>query len=433
MSVRELALSAKKAGSLVAQLEPSRRASLLRAIADALADPAVCDGVLAANRLDVEDAERACARGELSDALIQRLVLDPVKLDGLAAGMRQLAAGDELVNRVQLVRELDKDLVLRRVSCPLGLLGVVFESRPDAAVQIAGLALKSGNALLLKGGREANRSNRAVVERLREVLTAHGLDPAAITLLEDRSQVAEMLELEGIVDLIVARGSADFVRHIQRNTSIAVLGHAEGLCHLYVHEAADPQKAARIAVDAKCSYPAACNAIETLLWDCTATSALDACVAALRGAGVELRACERTRVRHPSLAPATAQDWSTEYGDLTLAIRQVDDIDAALEHIGRYGSGHTEAIVTERDSAAERFIAGVDAAGVFHNASTRFADGYRYGLGAEVGIGTGKLHARGPVGVEGLLTYRWLLKGDGHVSSDYGPGKRSFTHRERVS
>ena len=208
------------------------------------------------------------------------------------------------------------------------------------------------------------------------------------------------------------------------------MGHAEGLCHLYLHRAADPAMAAAIAVDAKCSYPAACNAIETLLWDADATDALDATIKSLHNAGVEMRACANTRARHPALPPATDADWDTEHGALILNIRRVDDLEQALAHIAAHGSRHTEAIVTRDTAAADRFLARIDAADVFHNVSTRFADGYRFGLGAEVGISTGKLHARGPVGASGLLTYRWLLRGHGHVTSDYGPGKRAFTHRD---
>jgi glutamate-5-semialdehyde dehydrogenase len=330
------------------------------------------------------------------------------------------------------VREHHDHLVLRRVSCPLGVLGVVFEARPDAVPQIAGLALRTGNAVLLKGGREAQRTNAALVQRLRDTLRAQGFDPGAVTLLEDRADVDALLGLEREIDLVIARGSTAFVRHVQSHTTIPVLGHAEGLCHLYLHASASPPMAARIAVDAKCSYPAACNAIETLLWEPGAEAALMAALEALRRQGVELRGCAATRAKHPDLRPAGEDDWSTEYGALVLAVRRVDDLDAALAHIDRYGSRHTEAIVAGDEAAAATFLASVDAASVFHNASTRFADGYRYGLGAEVGVSTSKLHARGPVGVEGLITYRWLLRGEGQVASDYGPGKRAFVHRTRT-
>jgi glutamate-5-semialdehyde dehydrogenase len=425
-SIREMALAARAAGAQLARLDADLRSQVLRDIARGLDQPAVREEVVTANGADLERA-RAEA---LAPALAKRLVLDGTKLDGVCDGLRQLAAMPELVGRVGLRRELDDGLVLERVACPLGLLGVVFESRPDALVQIVGLACKSGNAVLLKGGREALSTNRALVPVIHRALAAHGIDPRAVTLLEAREDVAAVLGLHGIVDLIVARGGTGFVQHIQQSSRIPVMGHAAGVCHVYLHGAADPAMAARIAVDGKTTYPAACNSTETLLWDAEAGAALDASVAALRAAGVELRGCAETRRRHPEIAAAADADFGTEFGALILAIKRVRDLDEALAHIEAHGSRHTEAIVTQDAAVAERFLAAVDAAGVFHNASTRFADGYRYGLGAEVGISTDKLHARGPVGVEGLLTYRWLLRGHGEITATYGPGGRRFKHRD---
>jgi glutamate-5-semialdehyde dehydrogenase len=310
------------------------------------------------------------------------------------------------------------------------VLAVVFESRPDALVQIASLALRSGNAVLLKGGREARESNRALAELVHVALERAGLPPDAVQLLDDRSEVEALLGLERGVDLVVARGGKEFVEHVRARSRMPVLAHAEGVCHVFLHRSADPAKAARIVVDSKITYPAACNAVETLLWEPGAESALDGSVAALRSAGVELRGDAATRARHPEMKAASESDWDAEYGGLILSVARVPDLDGALAHIARYGSQHTEAIVAEDASAAERFLAEVDAACVFHDASTRFADGYRFGLGGEVGIGTGKLHARGPVGVEGLLTFRWILRGSGQVSADYGPGKKRFRHEE---
>jgi glutamate-5-semialdehyde dehydrogenase len=337
----------------------------------------------------------------------------------------------DLVGQVTLRRLLDDELTLQRVSCPLGVLGVVFEARPDALLQIVGLAIRSGNAVLLKGGREALGTNRVLTGVVHRVIAAQGLDRALVVLLEDRADVSSLLGLHGLVDLIVARGSSDFVSHVQASTRIPVMGHAAGVCHLYVHSAADPAMAAAIAVDAKCTYPAACNSLETLLWDAAAPAALDACVAALKAAGVELRACPATLRRHPDLRPATDEDFGVEFGALILAIRQVSGLDAALAHIAAHGSRHTEAIVTQDAAVAEAFLAAVDAASVFHNASNRFADGYRYGLGAEVGISTDKLHARGPVGVDGLLTYKWILRGKGQLSDTYRAGGRPFKHQDQ--
>jgi len=422
--------AARTAGRPLAALSGPARGALLHDLAAALRDPEVRAGLLRANTGDLELAFAAQARGEVDAARVKRLALDAGKLESVAHGLDQLAAAPELLGRADLRRELDDGLVLERVPCPLGVLGVVFEARPDAVPQIGGLALKTGNAAVLKGGREALHSNRAMVAVIHRVLAAHGLDPACVALLEQREELTALLAQRDLIDLIIARGGKAFVHHVQANTQIPVMGHAEGLCHLYVHASAAPAMAAAIAVDAKCSYPAACNAIETLLWDAGAGPALDACVAALAAAGVELRGCPETRARHPALRPADASDWDAEYGALVLALRRVDDLDGALAHIATHGSRHTEAIVADDRAAAERFLAEVDAADVFWNASTRFADGYRFGLGAEVGISTGKLHARGPVGASGLLTYRWLLRGHGQVSADYGPGKRPFTHRD---
>jgi glutamate-5-semialdehyde dehydrogenase len=348
--------------------------------------------VFAANAKDMERAKAET----IATPLIKRLGLDAGKLDGVCDGLDQLAAMPDLVGRATLRRELDDGLVLERVSTPLGLLGVIFESRPDALVQIVGLAWKSGNAVLLEG----------------------------------REDVAAILGLHGLVEVIVARGSSEFVRHIMSQSDIPVMGHAAGVCHLYVHRRADPAMAAKLAVDGKTTYPAACNATETLLWDADAGAALDACAEALKAAGVELRADEATRKRVPWAKAAADGDFGFEFGANIIAVKQVAGIDEAMAHIAAHGSKHTEAIVTADQAAADRFMSEVDAAGIFHNASTRFADGYRYGLGAEVGISTDKLHARGPVGVEGLLTYRWLLRGSGQETASYGPGKRAFKHRD---
>ena len=424
---RAAAAAARRAGKQLAQ-HAGTRAALLRDLAAALEQPDRAAAILTANARDLQNAKQ----DELAPALLARLRLDAPKLAGLADGLRTLADMPELLGTVSLRRELDDGLVLERVSCPLGVLGVVFEARPDAVVQITGLALKSGNAVLLKGGSEARESNRALVELVHAVLQAHGVDRSCVALLEDRAAFATLLNCHDDVDLIIARGSGQFVQRVMDSTKIPVLGHAEGLCHLYLHADAEPELASKIAVDAKSSYPAACNSIETLLWHAEAGTAALACLRALAKVGVELRGDAATRELAPELAIAAADetDWETEYSDLILSVQQVASLGEALAHIERYGSRHTEAIICSDERVGERFIAEVDAACVFVNASTRFADGYRFGLGAEVGIATGKLHARGPVGVEGLLTYRWLLRGHGQVASDYGPGKRPFKHRD---
>ena len=423
-TVAERVQRAIEAGGRLARAPAESRTRALRALATALIDPEVRARLLEANAGDL-----AAASG-IAAPLVKRLKLDAAKLDTLADGARQLASRADPLGTVLARRKLDEGLVLEQIRCPLGVLAVVFESRPDALAQIASLALRSGNAVLLKGGREAAKSNHALAEVVRVALERAGLPPDAVQLLDDRSEVEALLRLEKGVDLVVARGGKEFVEHVRARSRIPVLAHAEGVCHVFLHRSADPAKAARVVVDSKVTYPAACNALETLLWEAGAESALDASVAALGAAGVELRGDAATRARHPEMKAATDADWGTEYGALILSVARVEDLDGALAHIARYGSQHTEAIVAEHAAAAERFLAGVDAACVFHDASTRFADGYRFGLGGEVGIGTGKLHARGPVGVDGLLTFRWLLRGSGQVSADYGPGRKPFLHED---
>jgi glutamate-5-semialdehyde dehydrogenase len=427
-SLRDQVIAARAAARGLAA-DARVRTAVLEGLAGALERASVRAAVLAANAEDLARAREEEAQGTLAPALVKRLGLDDRKLASVIEGLQQLARMPDLVGQRLTHRELDRGLVLERVSCPLGALGVVFEARPDAMVQITGLAWKSGNAAVLKGGREARASNRALTNVAQEVLAAVGVDPGALVLLEDRAEVEALLALDDVVDMIIARGSSGFIRHVRSRSKIPVMAHADGICHIHLHGPTRPEKAARILVDAKCSYPAACNAVETLLWDEAAGPALDACVSALAAQGVELRACAETRRRHPNLPAASDADWDTEYGALVLSIKKVPDLDGALAHIARHGSRHTDAIVTDDAAAARRFLAEVDAACVFHDASTRFSDGFRFGLGAEVGISTDKLHARGPVGVEGLLTYRWLLHGEGQITADYGPGARPYTHR----
>ncbi len=427
-SIPDRIRDAKVAGSALSRAPAQLRSDALLAMAEALDDASVREDLRLANDADLVDANAAFERGELSEALVRRLKLTDAKLEVLATGLRQLAAQPDQLGAVLETRELDDGLTLSRESCPLGVMGIVFEARPDAVPQIVGLALRTGNAVALKGGREATRSNAAMVSALHGALRRVGIDPAVVTLLSGRSEVSELLAQVGRVDLVIARGSAAFVDHVQATSKVPVVGHAEGLCHVFLQATADPSMAASIVLDSKTDYPAACNALETLLWEPGAEAALAASVRDLRAAGVLVRGCPATLALHPDLETADESDWDAEYGDLILSVRRVDDLDAALLHIERYGSRHTECIVTQDASAAESFLARVDAACVFHNASTRFADGYRFGLGAEVGISTGKLHARGPVGVAGLLTYRWLLRGGGHIASAYGPGRRRFKH-----
>jgi len=329
--------------------------------------------------------------------------------------------------------ELDENLVLCKETCPLGVIGIVFESRPDVVPQVAALALKSGNAVLLKGGTEAAHTNQTLVEIWRRSLEALVAVPSeAVTLLPSRADVMDLLTLEQDVDLIIPRGSRELVDFVARNSRVAVLGHGEGICHVYVDRAADAEKAIEITFDSKVQYPAACNAAETLLvHQDIAQQFLPTAAGKLTAAGVQIRGCPKTitLLAQPGILQASDVDWATEYSDLILSVKVVSSIEEAIAHIHRYGSKHTETIVTEDDEAAKRFMEEVDAAGVFHNASTRFADGFRYGLGAELGISTSKLHARGPVGLEGLTTYKYKLFGNGQTVAEYSSGKRHFKHR----
>jgi glutamate-5-semialdehyde dehydrogenase len=405
------------------RLSDQQRRQAVQAMAAAL--EAAAGRIVAANQADLA----AAAADGLAPALVARLKLDTAKLAGAIDGVRQVAQLPDPLGVRQLHRELDAGLVLERISVPLGVLGVIFEARPDAVMQIASLAIRSGNGAMLKGGREASRSCAAILEALQEGLAKSDVDPQALELLTSREESLGLLKLDGLVDLIIPRGSNELVRFIQDNTRIPVLGHADGICHLYVDQEVDVAQALRIAVDAKTQYPAACNAIETLLLhQQSAPSFLAAALPAFAAAGVQLRGDAASQALGVSES-ASDNDWRSEYSDLVLSVRVVDSLDQALEHIGRYGSRHTDAICTTNPSTAETFLRSVDSAGVYVNCSTRFADGFRYGFGAEVGISTQTLPPRGPVGLEGLVTYRYLMRGDGHIAADYSSGERSFTHR----
>jgi glutamate-5-semialdehyde dehydrogenase len=417
------AAAVRRSAMALGQCSDQQRRAAVEAMAAAL--EARRAAILAANRADLE----AAAADGLAASLVARLKLDGAKLDGAIAGVRQVAALPDPIGRRQLHTELDAGLVLERVTVPLGVVGVIFEARPDAVMQIASLAIRSGNGAILKGGREASRSCAAVLEALQAGLASSAVAPQALELLTSREESLALLKLDGLVDLIIPRGSNALVRFIQENTRIPVLGHADGICHLYVDEAADLDQALRVAMDAKTQYPAACNAIETLLvHSAVAASFLPAAAAAFAAAGVELRG-DAAALANGVPHPASDDDWRTEYADLILAVKVVDGLEEALEHIRRYGSRHTDAICTTDAARAERFLASVDSAGVFHNCSTRFADGFRYGFGAEVGISTQTLPPRGPVGLEGLVTYRYRLRGEGHIAADYASGARAFSHR----
>ena len=421
MSIRDQVKDARQAAYRMAVASEETRNACILAMARLLAERQA--EILAANETD---AERARDAG-LGQSLYKRLVLSERKLGVMIESLESVADLPDPLGTEEVRRELDAGLVLSRVRVPIGVIGVIFESRPDALVQIASLGIKSGNAVILKGGSEARESNRVLHGLFVEAVTAVDASlSGALQLVETREDISAMLELDHDIDLMIPRGSNELVRYIQEHTRIPVLGHADGICHVYIHPDADAAMAAALVRDSKTQYPAVCNAVETLLVHADASSMLPAIVDAL--AGVELRGCERTRAIVP-VQEASEADWQTEYNDLVLSIRVVDSLEEAVAHINRYGSHHTDAIVTASEAAAARFMREVDSSSVLWNASTRFADGFRYGLGAEVGISTGKVHARGPVGLEGLTTTQYRVCGDGHIVDDYAEGRKQFTHR----
>jgi glutamate-5-semialdehyde dehydrogenase len=430
-SVARIAAQARRASRAIAQLSAEARNEALLAIAQAI--EAHARRVLEANERDCRAAEPEVTAGRMTSAMLARLRVTERGMAQIATQIREVARLDDPLGRRLSAMELDDGLVLYKESCPFGVIGVIFESRPDALPQLASLALKSGNAILLKGGAEAAQTNETLVSIWHECLEKFPAVPRdSINLLQTRADVKEMLALDRDVDLIIPRGSYALVQFIMAHSKIPVLGHSEGICHVYIDRAADLEKAMDIAYDAKVQYPAVCNAAETLLvHQAIAEKFLPRMVRRLQEANVEVRGDPKTMALLPAagIVPATEEDWATEYSDLILSLKIVADLDEAIEHVNRYGSRHTDAIVTEDPGAARRFLSEVDAAGVFQNASTRFADGYRYGLGAEVGISTSKLHARGPMGLEGLTTYKYKLIGNGHTVAPYAKGDKKFKHR----
>lgn len=429
-SVREIAEAAKRASRSLASLDEAKRNRVLEAMASALEHTA--SELFAANQQDMRSAASRSAADALPASTLSRLKLTEGKLREMVEQVQSVAALPDPLDRRLDAIELDEGLNLEKISVPLGVLAVIFEARPDAVTQIASLAIKSGNAVILKPGREVEHTAKAIVMVLRAALASEAIPEDAISLVLGRESVAELLAMHDLVDMVIPRGSKSLVEYVQANTRIPVLGHSEGVCHIYVDRAADQQLALRVIDDAKLDYPAACNAVETVLVHCDiAPEFLPRLLVRLHERGAVVHGDDK--VRAVSNEVQAVADWHCEYGEPEIAIGVVDSLDAAIEHIHKHGSSHTESILTEDAMAAERFLREVDAAGVFHNASTRFADGFRYGFGAEVGISTSKLHARGPVGLEGLTTYKYVLRGHGHVAGDYrGANARTFTHRREV-
>lgn len=408
----------------ISQTENQNRIKALNFMADYLEKNS--KEILEANNADYSSAEK---KG-ISRALLSRLKLSKSKLNSGIEGVRKVGDLADPVNQVQIKRELSKGLILERKTVPIGVLGVIFESRPDAVMQISSLAIRSGNGVMLKGGSEANLTNTSIVKALQEGLNESGLDKNAICLLTSRKDSMAMLNLEKYINLIIPRGSNELVKFIQENTRIPVLGHADGICHLFIDIEANLEMALSVALDSKIQYPAACNAIETLLvHKDIAPAFLEKAIPLFNSNDVKLIGDKRS-VELGLKNEATLEDWKTEYLDLILSIKIVDDLEEAITHIQKYSSKHTDGIITENSNTANKFMNVVDSAGVFHNCSTRFADGFRYGFGAEVGISTQTLPPRGPVGLEGLVTYKYFLKGDGNIVDDFSSGKAIYTHKD---
>jgi glutamate-5-semialdehyde dehydrogenase len=430
MNAQESAKRAKDAALQLATLSTATKNRALEAIADALIEHR--EHILEANRHDVTQATRLVECGSLAKPLLDRLKLTEHKVLDMATGVRSVAGLPDPVGQTLSTIELDTGLVLTQMTCPIGVIGAIFESRPDAVPQIASLCWKSGNAVIMKGGSEAQASNRVLGQLIRDaVASVDASCVEAIQMIETREDVYALLALDEYIDLFIPRGSNAFVRYIQEHTRVPVLGHSEGLCHAYVDQHADLVRAVAVCYDAKVQYPAVCNAIETVLVHRQiAQTFLPVLASVYCKAGVEMRGCAATRAILPNVLEATVEDWDTEYLDLIVSLRVVDSLEEAIVHINQHGSGHTDTILTEAPEAAIQFLEQVDSATVMHNASTRFADGFRFGKGAEVGISTNKTHARGPVGLDGLVIYKYRLVGQGHVVADYvGAQARPFTHR----
>ena len=424
--VKRILEDAKTASYRMSNLSADEKNDILEAFAQSL--EAHASPIIQANLKD-----QKLSKDKIQDALFDRLILNSDKLEHLVAGVRDVIRLEDPSGKLIFRRELDKGLILEKKTFPIGVLAIIFEARPDAVPQILSLALKSGNVVVLKGGSEAKLSVSAIVEVARGLSKKNPELPENwVQVLDTREQIKDVLGYPEYVDLVIPRGSGQLVKSIQQATTIPVLGHAEGICHVFIHKSADLKMAARIVMDSKIQYPAACNSMETLLVEeSVAKDFLPATIRELKAGGVEVRGCNKTILFSPDIKPVSKEDWRTEYSDLILSIKVVKDISEAIHHINTFGSHHTDTIVAQDEHAKELFLASVDSAGVFANASTRFADGFRYGFGAEVGISTSKTHARGPVGLEGLVTTKYLLTGHGEVVADYlGKNGKKFTHRD---
>ncbi len=413
MDFISIAKAANEAALKAADMSCQTKNSALLKIADELEKNK--QKIFEANAQDLKEAEKLVASGEITQATFNRLKLNENKMRDMLQGIRDIAKLDDPINKKLLIRELDTDLTLYKVSCPIGVLGIIFEARPDVIAQISSLAIKSSNAVILKGGKESKHTNETILEIINSAL--EGIKDFPANLLQQvftRDDVAEMLKCDKYINLIIPRGGNKLVKFIKENTKIPVLGHADGICHIFIDESADLEMSQKIVVDAKTQYPSACNAVETLLIH-EKFPHKDELLASLQLEEIKLI--------------GSPESWAHEYGDKILAFKTVKDTEEAINHINTYGSGHTDSIITKNKENAEKFLNKVDSAGVYFNASTRFADGFRYGFGAEVGISTNKTHARGPVGLEGLTIYKYKLYGNGQIVKDYADGNKQFHHK----
>ena len=432
MNVREEARKMKLAAPHMAAMSLEKRNAALEKVIEVLEENR--EAIFRENALDLQAAEET----GVAKSVIKRLKFDEGKLRDAIAGIHQMIGLEDPAGKVTLKRELDEGLLLERVSVPIGVIGVIFEARPDALIQISALCIKSGNCAILKGGKETAKTNKILFGLIHGAVVAAGLPESCLLQVELHNEIDELLQCQGDVDLLIPRGSNKFVQYIMDNTNIPVMGHAAGICHIYLDEKADLAKAVPVIVDAKTQYPAVCNAVETLLVNRKiAPKALPIVLQALNEKGVKFRGTKEVAELVKSLDGSAfevevmgEEDFATEYTDLIISLKLVDDVAEAAEHVNKFGSHHTDCILTEDDAAAEYFMQMVDSAGVYRNCSTRFADGFRYDFGAEVGVSTGKLHARGPVGLEGLVTYKYRLTGQGQLVGDYVSGKKSFHHRD---
>ena len=429
MNITDIAKNANASSLVLAHLSTDIKNKALSVMADALEKN--CDAILLANQKDLDFARKE----GIAQSLIARLALDEEKVREMAKSVLSVVALEDPAGKVKSEMEMDRGLVVKQVTCPIGVIGAIFESRPDAVPQISSLCLKSGNAVILKGGAEAQNSNKVIVKLLVEAISkVPGVPKSSVQMIETRSEVADMLKEDKYIHLIVPRGSNAFVKYIQENTRIPVLGHSEGVCHGYIDKFADLDKSLRICLDSKLQYPAACNSMETLLiHKDIAEEILPDLIAKFKEEKVELVGCVKTCQYVCEIDPANESDWSMEYNDLKLSIKVVESFSEALNFINRHGSGHTDVIITENKERADQFLNEINSSSVMWNASTRFADGFRYGLGAEIGISTNRTHARGPVGLEGLIIYKYKLYGNGQIAGDYSGSKASeFTHKPLI-